>query len=77
MRKVVAEEVASHVNPKGQPLNATAMMAVVLRLSRRAEILSGCCNGVSFSSVVWLMVSGEVRSRKVGVKKSFLAGIGT
>jgi hypothetical protein len=70
--KVVAEEVASHVNPKGPPLNAIATMDAVLRLRRKAARLNGCCNDKLLSSGVWGMVSGEVRSQK-----SLWAGIGT
>ena len=64
----MAEEAASHVNPKGPPLNATAMMADVPRLRRRAAFLNGCCTGEALRSVVWGMVSSEVRDQKVGIK---------
>lgn len=68
----MADEVASHVNPKGAPLNATATIAAVPRLRRKAACLNGCCNDKALSSVVWVMVLGEVRSQK-----SLWAGIGT
>jgi hypothetical protein len=70
--KVVADEVASHVNLTGPPLRAIATMAAVLRLRRKAARLNGCYNDKLLSSGVWVMVLGEVRSQKL-----LWAGIGT
>lgn len=47
----MAQEVASHVNPKGPPMNATAMMAVVPRLRRSAAFFNGFCNDEALISV--------------------------
>ena len=59
--KVVADEVASHDNPKGPPLNAAAMMAAVLTLRRKAALLQACCMHVVSNSVEWVMVLGDVK----------------
>ena len=66
--KVLADEAASHVNPKSPPLNAIAIMAVVPRLRRRVAFLKGCCTGQAWRSVVCVMVSSEVISQKLGIK---------
>jgi len=67
-RKVVAQEVASHVNPKGPPMNATAMMAVVPKLRRSAAFFNGFCNDEALNSVERVMLLGVMRSQKVGIK---------
>lgn len=70
--KVVKDEVASHANPNGPPLNANARMAVVPRFRRKVAFFNACCEGKTLSSVVWVMVSSTDRSQK-----SLWAGIGT
>lgn len=71
-KKVVADEVASHVNPKGPPLNATATMTAVPRLRRNEAGLIGCCNCMVLCSAGQVMVLVNAKAQK-----SLWAGIGT
>jgi len=62
---VLADDVASHVIPKGPPLNAMAMMAVVCpKAAPQGRIPQQLTHDITLISVVGVMVSCEDRSQK-------------